>query len=128
KMSYIIICGLLWDDKRFQDALSISFNFIHQFHGDRVMGAFLLGNTYFRIGDFHKSLENGLQIIEMDNSHLEGRILVAISYHCLGDLKSADKQFKILESDPRTAKDIVELKNELDEICREARESRLLFL
>jgi tetratricopeptide (TPR) repeat protein len=117
--TYILLCDLLWDAKKYEDALKITSRFATQFPQSRVMGATLAGKTYFEMGDFEKALDYGLRIIDLDSSRLEGRILMASSYYCLGNQKAAAEQFKILESDPRTNKEISELKNGLKEKCGE---------
>ena len=83
----------------------------------KVCAAILAGQTYFFMGDFHESLNNGLRVLDLDSSRLEGRILAATSYYCLGDAEAAAEQFKVLEADPRMTKYVLQLKKGLEERC-----------
>ena len=121
EMTYILLCQLLWNANRYDQALNISSKFAVQFPQSQVLGATLAGQTYFLMGDFHESLNNGLKILDLDSSRLEGRILAATSYYCLGNFQSAAEQFKILEADPRTSKDVAQLKKHLEERCGNAK-------
>jgi len=117
EMTYVLLCGMLWDAKRYEDALSVASRLAVQIPQSRITAAILAGKTYYEMGDYGKALEEGLGIIDSDRSHLEGRILVASSYYCLGNYEKADDQIKILESDPRIGSQIAEFKNGLKEKC-----------
>jgi tetratricopeptide (TPR) repeat protein len=117
EMTYVLLCGILWDAKRYEDALSVTSRLTAQLPQSKITAAILAGKTYYEMGDFGKALEEGLGIIDSDRSHLEGRILVASSYYCLGNYEKADEQIKLLESDPRISSQISEFKNELKVKC-----------
>jgi tetratricopeptide (TPR) repeat protein len=122
EMTYILLCWLLGNANRYDEALNISSRFAVQFPQSQVWSAMLAGQTYFLIGDFHEALNNGLRILDLDSSRLEGRILVAYSYYCLGDAERATEQFKALEADPRTSKDVAQMKKNLEERCGKTKE------
>jgi tetratricopeptide (TPR) repeat protein len=117
EMTYILLCGLLWDAKRYEDALNVTSRLTIQIPQAKVTAAILTGKTYFEMGEFRKALSQGLGIIDLDSSRLEGRILVASSNYCLGNYEESAEQFKILESDPRIGSQIAEFKNEVKEKC-----------
>ena len=73
-MSYVLLCGMLWDAKRYEDALSVASRLKVQIPQSSVIASILAGKTYYEMGDFGKALEEGLRIIDSDHS-LEGRIL-----------------------------------------------------
>jgi tetratricopeptide (TPR) repeat protein len=122
-MSYIILCNLLWDTKRYKEALDVSASFSKIFPESKAVSFFLIGNTYLQMGDFEAALNNGRKIIDLDASRVEGRVLMSSAYYCLGNLVAAGEQFKILESNPATTNDVAALKSDLKERCGEIRGS-----
>lgn len=83
----------------------------------------MAGQTYYLMGNFHKSLGLGLKIIRLDSSRLERQTLAWFSYYCLGDRKAAAAQLKILEAAPRMTGQIAQLKAGPKSRCGDA-ESR----
>jgi tetratricopeptide (TPR) repeat protein len=122
EMTYILLCSLLWNANRYDEALNVGSRYAVQFPQSQVQGAILAGQTYFLMGDFQEALNNGLRILDLDSSRLEGRILAATSYYCLGNAEAAAEQFKILQADPRMSKYIAELEKSLEERCGKTKE------
>jgi tetratricopeptide (TPR) repeat protein len=117
--TYILLCYLLWNANEYKQALDVTSRYAAQYPHSQITAAMLAGKTHFLMGDYRKALDYGLSIIALDRSRWEGPALAASSYYCLGDRKEAAEQWKVLETDPKTSRDVTRLKKDLEEKCGE---------
>lgn len=116
EISYIILCNLLWDEKRYEEALEVSSRFLHVFPKKKAAGLSLIGTTYYKKADFDKAIKVGNEIIGLDDKNIEGHLLLGSSYYSLGDKEASESEFKkILEINPQMEIEIKNLKERLNQ-------------
>ncbi len=101
KISYSFLCFILWHKQRFDKAHKVAGKFLKQYEEDQITGLKLVGSTFYFQGDYENAIEKGKEIINIDDKDIDGHLLLAKSYHSLGEKKDAANEFeKIIKLNP----------------------------
>jgi tetratricopeptide (TPR) repeat protein len=107
ELPYSLVCTLLWEKKKPKDALEIAELYEKQFPNKTLTSNWLIGKSYFEIGQYEEALNYGKKIISENKSDINGNFIVASSLYMLDQFDDADEFFKLIISLDSRYKDYI---------------------
>jgi tetratricopeptide (TPR) repeat protein len=114
--TYLLLCPLLWDKERYDEALKVASLYLKRFPKEKVNGLRLLGVTYYKMSNFVKAHETGKKLLAIDDKDISGHVLLAVTYFSLGNKNMSEKEFEIvIRLDPKMRGEVEKIKAALND-------------
>jgi tetratricopeptide (TPR) repeat protein len=117
QMTYVVLCGLLWEKHEFKKALDVANAFSGRFPDERELADEMLATAHYHMGDYQKAIEFARKALAIDDRRIAAHLIIGHSYFVQGDRRGAEEEYnKVLRIDPQMKNQIEQMKRELD--CR----------